>query len=284
MEFLEYCSTNLTNIIEDIDHIIAAEVKVKSSRDEPIAKIMSRLESTKRSTEILIEQKMRETMKNPSMVDMIDKMYDEALNEKYKEIQALEKQLNDQSQFAQQEIELKKNLSSALSIVNDIVTSGHITQKQVLLLVEKIVVYEDTGIDIYLKGDLHKITDNYFKIGEKKLDTMKQLLYDFIVQNPKKFALVDAVVYMREHGINTAHRTISKLFKEKVLNNGMAQIRKSNHGYELTVSTEELKSALIPCIVDVRSRWLQPNSEIFGVLVSISNWINIIQDTKKDLF
>ena len=87
-------------IFKDIDSIIAAEIKVKSNRDEPIAKIMSRLESTKRSTEILIEQKVRETMKNPSMVDMIDKMYDEALNEKYKEIQALEKQLNDQSQFA----------------------------------------------------------------------------------------------------------------------------------------------------------------------------------------
>jgi DNA invertase Pin-like site-specific DNA recombinase len=284
MEFLEYCSNNLTSIIEDIDNIIAAEIKVKSNRDEPIAKIMARLESTKKSTEILIEQKVRETMKNPLMVDMIDKMYDEALNEKYKEIQALEKQLNDQSQFAQQEIELKKNLSSALNIVNDIITSGCITQKQVLLLVEKIVVYEDTGIDIYLKGDLHKVADNYFKIGEKKLDAMKQLLYDFIVQNPKKFALVDAVVYMREHGINTAHRTISKLFKEKVLNNGMAKIRKSNHGYELTVTTDELKSMLIPCIVDGRSRWLQHNSEIFDVLVNISNWVNIIEDTKKDLF
>ena len=118
MEFLEYCSNNLTNIIEDIDNIIAAEIKVKSNRDEPIAKIMARLESTKKSTEILIEQKVRETMKNPSMVDMIDKMYDEALNEKYKEIQALEKQLNDQSQFAKQEIELKKNLSGALNIIN----------------------------------------------------------------------------------------------------------------------------------------------------------------------
>ena len=183
-----------------------------------------------------------------------------------------------------QEVELKNNLNSALSIINDIVMSGQITQKQVLLLVEKIVVYEDTGIDIYLKGDLHKITDNYFKIGEKKLDTMKQLLYDFIMQNPKKFALVDAVVYMREHGLNTSHRTISRLFKEKILNNGMAKIRKSNHGYELVATTEELKSTLIPCIVDGRSRWLRHNNEIFETLVKISDWVSSTQDTKKDLF
>lgn len=284
MEFLEYCRDNLADIIEDIDNIIAAEIKVRSNKDEPIAKITARLENTKKSIEILIGQKMRETMKNPSMVDMIDKMYDEALNEKYQEVRTLEKQLNDQTQFAQQEVELKDNLNSALSIINDIVMSGKITKKQVLLLVEKIVVYEDTGIDIYLKGDLHKITDNYFKIGEKKFDKMKQLLYDFIMQNPKKFALVDAVVYMREHGLNTSHRTISRLFKEKILDNGMAKIRKSNHGYELIATTEELKSTLIPCIVDGRARWLQHNNDIFEILVKISDWISSIQDTKKDLF
>ena len=34
------------------------------------------LQDTKRSIEVLIEQKMRETMKNSSMIETIDKIYD----------------------------------------------------------------------------------------------------------------------------------------------------------------------------------------------------------------
>lgn len=98
LSFLEYCRNNLAEIISDLDNIIQAEIQTKTNSENNILRLTNKIQDIKRSIEILIEQKMRETMKNPNMIDMIDRMYDEMLNEKYKEVQILEKQLNDQHQ------------------------------------------------------------------------------------------------------------------------------------------------------------------------------------------
>lgn len=283
-EFLEHCRDNLSDIIEDIDKIISAEIQSRGKHNDSVFKLTKQLESTKAAVSILIEQKMRETIKNPSMIDIIDKMYDESINEKYKEMQILEKQINDQNQFAQKESDLKKNLNSALSIINEIVTSRTITRKQLLLIVDKIVVYEDTGIDIYLKGNLHEITNSYFKIGMRKYDQMKSLICDFILQSPEKFSLTDAIVYLKDNGVGVSHKTVSKLFHEELLSTNMIKLRKSNRGYKLLVTEDELKCKLKSHIVYDRSRWLRHNNETFELLISISNWIKEISDTTKYLF
>ena len=283
-EFLEHCRDNLSDIIEDIDKIISAEIQSRGKYNDSVFKLSKQLESTKAAVSILIEQKMRETIKNPSMIDIIDKMYDESINEKYKEMQILEKQINDQNQFAQKESDLKKNLNSALSIINEIITSRIITRKQLLLIVDKIVVYEDTGIDIYLKGNLHEVTNNYFKIGMRKYDQMKSLICDFILQSPEKFALTDAIVYLKDNGVGVSHKTVSKLFKDELLSNNMIKLRKSNRGYELLATEDELKCKLKSHIVYDRSRWLRHNNDTFKLLIDINNWIKEISDTTKYLF
>lgn len=283
-EFLEHCRDNLSDIIEDIDKIISAEIKSRGKTNDNIYILTKQLEAVKSSVSVLIEQKMRETIKNPNMVDIIDKTYDEAINERYKEIQILEKQINDQDKFAQKELELKKNLNSALSIINDAVESKTLTKKQLLLLVDKIVVYEDTGLDIYLKGNLHEVTNNYFKIGMKKYDKMKSLICDFILQSPEKFALTDAIVYLKENGVGVSHRTVSQLFRDELLSDNMIKLRKSNRGYELLASKDDLICKLKSHTVYDRGRWLRNNNETFELLVKISDWITELSDNKKYLF
>ena len=199
-------------------------------------------------------------------------------------MQILEKQIEDQDKFAQHELELKKNLNSALNIINEVITSGAITRKQLLLLVNKIVVYEDSGIDIYLNGNLHKVTNNYFKIGMRKYDKMKELVCDFILQSPEKFALTDAIVYLKDNGIGVSHKTVSKLFHDELLTNNMIKLRKSNHGYELLAAEEELICKLKSHIVYDRGGWLRYNNETFKLLIDINSWIKEISDTTKYLF
>lgn len=285
LNFLEDCKENLTNIISDLDNIIQAQLQSKSETGTNISQLTNKIQDAKRSIEILIEQKMRETMKNPSMVDMIDRMYDELLNEKYKEVQSLEKQLTDQCQIKLDEIELKNNLNSAMSIMNEILSSKELTKKQVMLLVDKIVVHEDTGIDIYLKGDLHKICNNYFKVSESKKDKIKRLTYDFIMQNPQKFTTNDGAIYIREHGVKISYKVVSKLLKDELLSDGLIKVRPMNHGYELVCTPEELKARLIPNIDADISRWLCNNNELFALLNTINKWMDQIKyEGQKNLF
>jgi DNA invertase Pin-like site-specific DNA recombinase len=283
LEFLKHCGNSLEKIIDDLDNIIQAEIQTKGEKENNILKLTEQLQAAKKSAEILIEQKMRETIKNPHMIEMIDKMYDESLNEKYKEIQVLEKQLNDQHNFAKQEVEMKKNLNSALSIMNEILLSEDLTKKQVLLLVDKIVVHEDSGVDVYLKGDLHKITTNYFTVGHKKETLMKKELYNFIIENPEKFTINNAAIYIRENGMSTTYQKVAQIFKE-LLSDGLIELRRMRHGYRLIVSQEELKAKLIPNTIAYIRGCLCNNNDIFEVLSNISNWAYSLQDDKKKLF
>lgn len=284
LEFLENCRDNLGLIIKDLDKIIQAEIQVKGNDENHIIQLSQNLERAKNDAVILIEQKMRETMKNPSMVDMIDKMYDTKLTEKYKEIQIIEKQLSDQKDFAQTEVDMKNNLNSALAIINEILFTKDITKKQVLLLVDKIIVYEDGGVDIYLKGDLHKITNNYFKVGHKKETLVKKYLCEFILQNPNKFITNDAAVYVRDCGVRISYGKISKILKNELLPANLIKIRPMNHGYELIGTEEELKGYLIPNIDAYVGGSLRHNGEFFETLTNISNWIAALLDDSKKLF
>lgn len=284
LEFLESCRDNLGLIIKDLDKIIQAEIQVKGNDENHIIQLSQSLERAKSDAAILIEQKMRETIKNPSMVDMIDKMYDAKLTEKYKEIQIIEKQLSDQKDFAQTEVDMKNNLNSALAIINEILLTKEITKKQVLLLVDKIIVYEDGGVDIYLKGDLHKITNNYFKVGHKKETLVKKYLCEFILQNPNKFITNDATVYVRDCGVKISYGKISKILKNELLPANLIKIRPMNHGYELIGSETDLKGYLIPNIDAYIGGWLRYNSELFETLTNINNWITALLDDRKKLF
>lgn len=284
LEFLESCRDNLGSIIKDLDKIIQAEIQAKGNDENGIIQLSQNLERAKNDAAILIEQKMREAMKNPSMVDMIDKMYDAKLTEKYKEIQILEKQLGDQKDFAQNEVDMKNNLNSALAIINEILFTKELTKKQVLLLIDKIVVHEDSGVDIYLKGDLHKITNNYFKVGHKKETLVKKYLCEFILKNPNKFITNDAAVYIRDCGVKISYGKISKILKNELLPANLIKIRPMNHGYELIGTEEELKGYLVPNIDAYIGGWLQHNSEFFETLTNISNWIAEILDDSKKLF
>lgn len=284
LEFLASCRDNLEYIIQDLDKIIQAEIQAKGNEENNIINLTKMLERTQNDVAILIEQKMRETMKNPTMIEMIDKMYDAQLTTKYKEIQILEKQLSDQKDFAQNEVNMKNNLNSALAIIDEILLTEDITKKQTLMLIDKIIVQDDGGVDIYLKGDLHKITNNYFRVGHKQEVLIKRYLCEFILQNPDKFRTKDAVVYIRDNGVKLSYRKVSKILKHELAAANIVKIRPMNHGYQLIGTADELKAVLTPNIIVGTSRWLRHNNDIFETLTKISGWVNSIQYTKKDLF
>ena len=69
-----------------------SEVIKKESKDQnsDIIQILENdLKRVETELKVLLEQKMRETIKNPSMVEMIDDMYSKMINEKYTEINSL---------------------------------------------------------------------------------------------------------------------------------------------------------------------------------------------------
>ena len=282
-ELLEDCKNNLQDILEDLSNIIQAELEVRGNKDDESYSIVQRLEKCKKELEVLIEQKVRETIKNPAMTDIIDKMYSDMQNEKYKEIQSLEKQIEDQQKYSIKESRMKDDINIALSIINEILATSDITKKQVLMIIDKIIVYEDSCIDIYLKGNLHELTRNYFKITKNKKDIIKQHLFDYIAAHPDKFTKNECTVYVKEQGVMTNYKIISKIINEDL--QGMVELRPMRHGYKLIKPIEDVERALINNIVVGATEWLRNNCDIYAVLIKIDEWIERLKyEKQKNLF
>ena len=284
LDFLEYCRDNLGNIIEDLDKIIQAELQSKSDTnpENNIDQMNAMLQDIKKSIEVLIEQKMRETMKNSSMIETIDKIYDEMLNEKYKEVQILEKQIYDQQQIAIDEVKTKQNLNSALNLINSIIDAQELTKKQVLLLVDKIIVHEDTSIDFYLKGDLHKICQGYFKVSGSKLSIIKRKMYEYILANKDGFNSNHCTVYIRNSGTKLTWKTVSKIINEELVNNNIIEFDKHLNAYKLIGTQKELEAALIPNTVMSIDRCIG-HDNVIKIIASISEWAQSLE-YKKNIF
>ena len=278
IDFLEYCKNNLGRIIDDLNAIIEAEMQCNSNTTNNVDDLKLSLQHTKKGIEILIEQKMRETMKNPSMVDTIDKMYDDMLNEKYKTIQILEQQINELQQVAIDEVEMKNDLNNALSLISSVIESKELTKKQVLLLVDKIIVHEDTSIDFYLKGNLHEICQGYFKVSGSKLAIIKRKMYEYIMDNQERFTAKYCTVYIRNSGTKLTLNTVAKIINEELVAHNIVKL--GAHGYRLIGTQEELARLLIPNNVGDIHRCIG-HDNVIKTISTISTWIRSLEYKKK---
>jgi hypothetical protein len=194
----------------------------------------------------------------------------------------LEKQIEDMRVLEIDEVGVKQNLNCAIRIIDDAIESNKLTKKQVLMLVDKICVHEDGGLDIYLKGDLHELCNNYFKIGDSKICKIKELLYDFILQDTNKIVTRDAAAYIRKNGVKLTFESLSKIVKEEVLEQNIIARNPMNRGYRLIGDIKDLERVLLSNNFDGNTRWLHHNI-VIKVIASLSEWIQSME-YKKRLF
>jgi hypothetical protein len=237
------------------------------------------LDNTKTSLETLIEMKMKEIIKNPSMSDIIDKTYEDMIKTKYQEIQSLERQILDQKDLTIDESEIKSDVGTAISMIDDILKTKDVTRKQILMLVDRMVAYEDGGLDIFLKGKLHELSHNYFKVNETTLNKNRAHLYEFIAAHPEQFTKGECTLYVKDKGIKTSYKVISNIINDEI--GDMVEYSAAQHGYRLIKPIEDVERVLLKnnIIVDT-TRWLCHNNDIFEILISISKDFG----TKKYLF
>lgn len=281
MEVLSHCKNNLEEVIKDLDQILQDDLKTKKDTSENIDKLQKRLNTAQSAVKTLIEQKVRETIKNPNMIEIIDQTYDAMQQEKYQEIKSIEKQISDLQETTAKEVDIRKGLNSAMNIIKDIIRNNDLTKKQILMIVDKIVVHEDSAVDIYLKGNLQAICENHFKLSDHKTDKIKKLLYDFILQNPDRIVTRDAAMYIRSQGVPLVFDTLSEIVKTELLENNIVVRRQGNHGYRLISDVDTLSRKLLTNIDLYNNRCNCNNSVIIETANSVCKWIKEISYKNK---
>lgn len=209
--FLGHCRENLAEAIADLKlHSNKTMDDHKTKGVEILKKDQERIE---KEISILIEQKMRETMANPTLKEFIDKTYADMINSKYIELQSVSTRIDEIEEECSNDIDEKKELTSVLAIFDEILASRTLTRRQVETIVEKIIVHEDNGLDIYLKGDLHELCTNYIQFKSSNKEIIVQEIIKYLEAHADETVFQKRCEkYVRAQGIRFDTLIFAKLF------------------------------------------------------------------------
>lgn len=236
--YLESCQVNLSKVIDNLDVIIDEGMGTKAQTT--IGVLKSDIERVENEIKILMESKMREIMKNPSMTEMIDNMYENMLNEKYATLQSMKRQMNDLHNVINKKGEIGHNIQSASNLMDEIIRSKELTKKQVLSLVDKITIYEDGGMDIYLKGDLHELCANKVNVKEGIEVQMNRFTAEYLLANPNFITPTGAWKYNQQQGVQIGYIRYNKYFQKFIQDELVKPIEGKKVGLVLNTTKQDL--------------------------------------------
>ena len=202
--YLRQCRYGLQGAIENLDNIIQKELKqvCDAKTINSLDVLQKEYDKTNNELKGLIEQKVKDIIKNPSMQDIIEETYQQAINAKSNYMQSIKTQIDEQQSVSQSSKEVRDGLNKALRLFDEIITSDTLTVKQLKLLIEKIVVNHNNGIDIYMNGNLNEVMSGHIDIDLSAVDTYKK-------------AVVDTVFEMQEFYLQDVHKAlVAKGYKE----------------------------------------------------------------------
>jgi DNA invertase Pin-like site-specific DNA recombinase len=202
--YLRQCRYSLQGAIENLDSIIQKELKQVCDAQTigSIEALQKEYDKTNNELKGLIEQKVKDIIKNPSMQDIIEETYQQAINSKSNYLQSIKTQIDEQQSVSQSSKEVRDGLNKALRLFDEIITSDTITVKQLKLLIEKIVVNHNNGIDIYMNGNLNEVMSGHIDLDLSAVDTYKK-------------AVIDTVFEMQEFYLQDVHKAlVAKGYKE----------------------------------------------------------------------
>lgn len=202
--YLRQCRHSLKGAIENLDNIIKKELKevCDTKSINSIEALQKELDKNSSELKMLMEQKVKDIIKNPAMKDIIEETYQQAINDKSNYIQSLKTQIDEQQSVSQSSKEVRDGLNKALLLFDEIITSDKLTVKQLKLLIDKIVVKYNGGIDIYMNGNLNEIMEGHVDIQLGSIDIYKK-------------AIIDTMFDLKEFHFGELHKIVAqKGYKE----------------------------------------------------------------------
>lgn len=275
--FLEHCRENLSEAIKDLDITIRQNNQDHGDTIHTLEKDLKRIE---KELEVLLEQKMREAIANPSMKDIIDKTYGNMINSKYTEIKLLNTQLDDLRKTALDGNDTRKELNDVLDIFDDIINSKNINRKQVETIVDKIIVYDDGGIDIYLKGNLHELCTNYIQYRNTKKGRLVGDIIQYAKQDPNRVIPLKVENYVRQCGNKIGKRNFNKLFQSLVDKGYFIENEGYHNGYRV-VDMDKFIHDYKDCIVIDQGPRVRHNIVTLELINKICSWVRTTKKVKK---
>ena len=156
-KYIERVMKNSEKMIAELEKAIKTEPQTMRTSASTIAQLEVELAKARESYKATQKQKIRELMMaDEKNRDILEETYEEMEAELLQKIDGLEKQLEMTVERRNTTIEVNRIAKTALQIFHDILEKDKLDKDDLLLIVDKIMVYDgiDARIDIQLKPDI----------------------------------------------------------------------------------------------------------------------------------
>lgn len=147
---------NSEHILARLNEAIQKEASVTGDSLAAAEQLNELIESSKEELKALIRQKARDMMKNEKDPDLIEQTYDVLINEIQEKIEGYQNQMMLLADSANTVIRTNRAAKTVMEVFDDIIKKDKLDKKDINLIVDRILVYED-HIDIRLKADIDSI-------------------------------------------------------------------------------------------------------------------------------
>lgn len=167
VHYLSLCRDSMKDLIADFDLS-----KLKTDTYSPAdsrQRLEGELEKLKEELKLLVSRKVKEIASNPSMDEIIEETYASLQSEKLERISEVEKTLQEMTKETHTTAAATPGPQTAQDILNQVLTEGELSRKDIEVLIEKVIVDKNGNADIYLKHGLAGSgTKNVHRAGPRR--------------------------------------------------------------------------------------------------------------------
>ena len=188
----------MKGMIESLDSILYAQLRETNGKDVRLKKLKDNIKTVQEELKIMMQQKVRDIIANPSMSEVISQTYDEMINDKTMQINAMKTQIEEYENIDTNRSNIKRNFTTALDLFDTIIESAQISKRQLETLIEKIYIYDDQSIEIKLRGELGNIFKDQSIMRMSKEDRIKRTIISYVT-NVSSFGKIKLLNEIRKY-------------------------------------------------------------------------------------
>lgn len=275
-DYLVLCRSAMKGMIESLDSILYVQLRETNGKDIKLKKLKDNIKATQEELKIMMQQKVRDIMANPSMSEVISQTYDEIINDKTMQINTMKVQIEEYENIDKNKSNIKRNFTTALDLFDGIIKTSQINKRQIETLIEKIYIYDDQSIEVKLRGELGNIFKDQSIMRMSKDDRIKRTIINYIT-NVSSFGKIKLLNEVRKYD-TLANYAIVPIIDEFIEKGFVKQTQKRHNAdhppYICVASKEEMLRGFNIC-TDIDTIYGYCNlSASFKTIISISTWIS----------
>ena len=151
--YLQKIQDNARGMIEKLNGELEKEEEDVSETERSVQNLTDVVEDLQNELKATKRQRIRDLMKHPEQAELLEQTYDEMESSLMERITGLQNQITLNQNKRNLIIRVNRKAKTALDVFDDILHKEHLDSRDLSLLVNEIVIYED-HIDVKLKADV----------------------------------------------------------------------------------------------------------------------------------